>query len=1202
MGGDVVWLDVLPALATFGKNLIDGTKKAGAEAGKSTGDAWSAEFGKAAGDGGSGKVVAELEANEKKAKASVQDSTKAIGQARAAQHDATARVVLAEENYRKAVEKSGEDSAQAQAAALKLESAREKQKLAADRTEGAEISLKAAIDEQKSASEELAKAQSEVTEETEKGGDAAEGAEKKWSNFNVSWGAIAAGAAAVVAGVAATGKALYDVGATFDDVEDTIRVGTGATGEALDGMVEVARNVGSTVPVEFDKIGPAVADLNTRLGLTGSTLETVASQVLAAGEMLGEDVDINGVTGAFSAFQLQADQIPGSLDHVFRVSQATGIGFNDLTKTIEAQAPALQALGFGFEDTANMIGLLDRAGINADAVMAGMSKGLVTLAKDGEEPVEAFDRIVGEIGSFIDAGDKAAALDLASQVFGTRGATQFVGAIESGALALDAMSASGLMSGDTILGLADDTYDFAEQWQLFKNNVLIAIEPIAARVFGAIGDAMAWLKDEGVPVVQEFAGWLEEHVGPAFEAIATWITADALPALQDFGGWVVQNKDWLLAIGVAVGTIAVAWGTYTLAMTAATAATSAWSAVVKAGQAIQAAFNAVMAMNPIGLVITAVAALAAGLTYFFTQTDTGRAIWQGFTDFLGSAWENVSSGLVSAWEWVQSAFQTGWEFIDKNVFEPVKQGAQWVWDKVVAVKDGAVGAWNLLRDGFKAGWEFIDKNVFEPVKQGAQWVWDKVVAVKDGAVGAWNLLKDGFKAGWDFIDQSVFGPLKAGVDAVRAAFDTAVDLIGAAWDKIKSAAARPVNFIIETVYTNGIKATFDKIAGAVGLSLSLPTVSPIKLASGGVMPGWSPGRDIHQFFSPTGGRLDLSGGEAVMRPEFTRAVGGPDGVAALNRAAVAGRLPSQAFAGGGVVGWLGNAVAGVGDFVSGIANGIKDAVINVAAFLADPARGFATLLTAPMETLLKTVMAGDLGDALVEYPRKAVESLIEKALGLIANLGGGDGEDGPVPDAGGWSRPSYGPITSRFGPRWGAFHNGIDIAGGGRTYAIWNGRVKKVGWNVGYGNTGIGILLGHSNGLESYYGHNPVGGVRVSPGDLVNSGQWIGMQGATGNVTGIHLHHSIFSGGKALDPIRFGKYDTGGALLPGLTLAYNGTGQAETIRTAEQEAALFNPAPSVVDLSDASLDALADRLDRHAQTRARQAAVGRPVVGTRGGR
>ncbi|WP_336922372.1 phage tail tape measure protein [Aquipuribacter sp. SD81] len=74
-------------------------------------------------------------------------------------------------------------------------------------------------------------------------------------------------------------------------------------------------------------------------------------------------------------------------------------------------------------------------------------------------------------------------------------------------------------------------------------------------------------------------------------------------------------------------------------------------------------------------------------------------------------------------------------------------------------------------------------------------------------------------------------------------------------------------------------------------------------ATGGVMPGWSPGRDVHQFYSATGGRLDLSGGEAVMRPEWTKAVG-TDYVARANAAARSGRpIPEvyEAYATGGVI-------------------------------------------------------------------------------------------------------------------------------------------------------------------------------------------------------------------------------------------------------------------------------------------------------------
>lgn len=118
-------------------------------------------------------------------------------------------------------------------------------------------------------------------------------------------------------------------------------------------------------------------------------------------------------------------------------------------------------------------------------------------------------------------------------------------------------------------------------------------------------------------------------------------------------------------------------------------------------------------------------------------------------------------------------------------------------------------------------------------------------------------------------------------------------------------AARPVlgsdlNRLIDVLgkFTKEVNSAF----GDVGVKLNAP--KPIALASGGVLPGYTPGRDVHHFRSRTGGDLYLSGGEAVMRPEFTRMVGGEDGVKSLNRAAQQGDLSavhSMMFARGGVI-------------------------------------------------------------------------------------------------------------------------------------------------------------------------------------------------------------------------------------------------------------------------------------------------------------
>ena len=109
-------------------------------------------------------------------------------------------------------------------------------------------------------------------------GKAIEQAQKKISGLNVK--ALAVGAA--VGGIAvATGKAVVeagkymkDLGASFDDAADAIRIGTGATGDALDGLLDDFDAVYKSVPTTMEDASKAIADYNTRLGLTGPQLQT----------------------------------------------------------------------------------------------------------------------------------------------------------------------------------------------------------------------------------------------------------------------------------------------------------------------------------------------------------------------------------------------------------------------------------------------------------------------------------------------------------------------------------------------------------------------------------------------------------------------------------------------------------------------------------------------------------------------------------------------------------------------------------------------------------------------------------------------------------------------------------------------------------------------------------------------------------------
>ena len=332
----------------------------------------------------------------------------------------------------------------------------------------------------------------DLTAAGQQGGDALGGG--LMSTLQGSLGKIAGVIGAAFAGIE-VGKFLLDIGGEFDEMTDAIIIGTGASGEALEALEDAAKGIATSVPVSFGEAGNIVQDLNTRLGLTGENLEDVGQRVAAAGELMGSAINVESMSGAFAAFDVSADDMADQMDYLFGVSQSTGIAFDDLTRILESNAPALQGLGFSFQESANMAGLLDRAGMDASGMMGKMSKALVSLAQPGETAAEAYQRVLAEMQGYIEAGDEAAAMDLATELFGTRGAAQFVGAVQSGALAMDDLRDASLGAGEGIMGTYEATASWPEKWEVLKNKAKEFLEPLAGALMDSLGMALDKLNE-----------------------------------------------------------------------------------------------------------------------------------------------------------------------------------------------------------------------------------------------------------------------------------------------------------------------------------------------------------------------------------------------------------------------------------------------------------------------------------------------------------------------------------------------------------------------------------------------------------------------------------------------------------------------------------------------------------------------------------
>ena len=370
---------------------------------------------------------------------------------------------------------------------------------------------------------------------------------------------------AVAAASVAAGKALIDVGNDFKAAQNTIRIGTGATGQDLQDLYSTMKDVYKSVPTTLEDAANVIADYNTRLGLTGTALQGLSTQAIQVSKMLGEDVTsvVEESSQAFQQWHLSSEQMGDAMDYIFKVSQSTGVGFTQLMSNMQQYGAQLQELGYSFEDAASLMGQLDKAGVNTNEVLAAMKKSVTAMAKEGKSASQGMKEYTDSIKN---AGTETEAVSIAAQVFGTRAASTMSAAIRNGTLDVEGLTAALKSSSETINSAAWDTYTFADKWQLVKQNLETAIEPLATSLVDALASAMPYIQqtvEDLAPKIEEWAA----NLGPQIQDFAE----NKLPGLVEGVGelatnvgdvisWLVDNWDIISTVGPVIAIAAVAIG------------------------------------------------------------------------------------------------------------------------------------------------------------------------------------------------------------------------------------------------------------------------------------------------------------------------------------------------------------------------------------------------------------------------------------------------------------------------------------------------------------------------------------------------------------------------------------------------------------------------------------------------------------------
>lgn len=220
--------------------------------------------------------------------------------------------------------------------------------------------------------------------------------------------------------------------------------------------------------------------------------------------------------------------------------------------------------------------------------------------------------------------------------------------------------------------------------------------------------------------------------------------------------------------------------------------------------------------------------------------------------------------------------------------------------------------------------------------------------------------------------------------------------------------------------------------------------------------------------------------------------------------------------------------------------------------LTNPAKVWNALVKPVLGKVARGVGSSAMGRAVAKYPVRMVGSLRDSIVDAATGMFSGDGGGGGALGNGQWVRPVNAPLGTPFGKpgsMWSSgYHTGLDFPAptGTPIRAVDAGRVTQATGGGPYGNH---VMINHGGGLSSLYAH--LSRIMTSVGAVVARGQKTGAVGATGNVTGPHLHLEARRGGRTVNPAPY-LFDDGGYLPPGLSLVANGTSKPEPILTSGQ--------------------------------------------------
>lgn len=698
----------------------------------------------------------------------------------------------------------------------------------------------------------------------------------KISMESIGTGMTVAGAAVTAMGV----KSITSFG-QFEASLNKAAVVAGGTAKDIGQLDDLANKMGADLPlsaqdcadamIEMARNGAGIKDIKEQFPAIAQAATAAGADIKATAGVVQESMNIWGKS-------LESPQQAAAI--LVQTANASNASIEDMQQALATIGGTATNANMSMQVTSEAIGLLTNRGFSAAQASIDLNHAIIQMVS----PSKAAKNAMTELGiSFVDSQGKMKQFPVILQelnkamanlkpdekaqklkaMFGTAGMQAILPLLDSvknksndakvswDAYAKEQEKAAGStkqatatlkeQSAEMQKNVGSSIEQLGGNWESLRNKSMKSVQDINGAAIQNTNRMLQWATDSNSATAQFIRGFigLSPAIGTATTSVGMFLR-NAKTIVGTIGGAIGGVSNFIKTAKL-VASVAEGWD-------GAKAALIALSNQSKIAAVAVKILNSAFLTSPITWIVAGITAVVAGLTWFFTQTKTGRAMWASFVSWLKGLWQGLVQVATTVWNAIVQVWN-GAVGIIKGVWNGVLAVTRTVWNTMRAyistvfkdIQTVIRTRMTVIRTIFSAGWRILTTIVSS--------VWKMITAIVSGAInavagiiraitavirgdwsGAWNAIKGVVQTVWNTIKSVV----QAGLSAVQSIVSTVMNAVkgvfSSVWNAIRDVFNNGVNFIKSVMHIdlfaqgqaimnsllNGLKSIWENVKNFVG--------------------------------------------------------------------------------------------------------------------------------------------------------------------------------------------------------------------------------------------------------------------------------------------------------------------------------------------------------------------------------------------------